>query len=74
MSQSDIARSYRDKYGMEMPTKKLARIMYAENNLTFVNVESARRILRYIEGKAGNYGRKKVIKTDYYMPTERPRN
>ena len=74
MSQSDIARGYRDRHGMEMPTLKLARIMYAENKLTFVNVESARKALRYIEGKHGSYKRKVAIKTKYYMPNERPRN
>jgi predicted phosphodiesterase len=74
MTLSDIARSYRDKYGMQMPSLKLARIMYAENNLTFRSVESARKALRYIEGKHGDYTRKAVTKTKYYMPTERPRN
>jgi len=49
-----IARNYRAKHP-EMPTKKLARIMYAENNLAFTNVERARSSLRYIEGKNGNY-------------------
>ena len=51
MKKADIARQYRDKYGMEMPTLKLARIMYNENNILFKNVEDARTFLRYIEGK-----------------------
>jgi hypothetical protein len=38
MTKCDIAREYRRKYGMEMPSLKLARIMYAENNLTFKDV------------------------------------
>jgi hypothetical protein len=33
----DIAREYRKKYP-DYPTLKLARIMYAENNLSFVSV------------------------------------
>jgi predicted phosphodiesterase len=74
MNQSDIARQYRDKYGMEMPSLKLARIMYAENKLSFHSVESARKALRYIEGKHGNETRKTAINTKYYMATERPRN
>lgn len=50
-TQADIARQFRDKYGMEMPTLKLARIMYNKNKLSFLNVESARGALRSIEGK-----------------------
>ena len=72
MTLSDIARQYRDKYGMEMPSLKLARIMYAENKLSFKHVEAARSILRRIEGK--NQSPDKVTKTKYYMPTERPKN
>ncbi len=51
MTKVGIAREYRDKHGMEMPTLKLARIMYNENNILFKNVEEARSSLRYIEGK-----------------------
>jgi predicted phosphodiesterase len=51
MTKVGIARKYRDKHGMEMPTLKLARIMYNENNILFKNVEDARSSLRYIEGK-----------------------
>ena len=38
---------------MEMPTLKLARIMYSENKLLFKDVEDARFRLRDIEDKAG---------------------
>lgn len=48
-----IAKEYRDRYGNDMPTLKLARIMYEENKLKFSNLESARRTLRYLEGKSG---------------------
>jgi predicted phosphodiesterase len=51
MTKASIARQFRDKYGMEMPTLKLARIMYGKNKLSFKNVEDARSILRAIEGK-----------------------
>lgn len=54
MSKVAIARKYRDKFGMEMPTLKLARIMYKENNLLFKDVEDARTTLRRIEGKSDN--------------------
>lgn len=58
MRNSDIAREYRKKHGMDMPTKKLARIMYEENKFTFKDVEAARISLRYIEGKVGDRDRK----------------
>jgi predicted phosphodiesterase len=51
MTKADIARKYRNEYGMEMPTLKLARIMYAKENLTFRDVEDCRDVLRGIEGK-----------------------
>jgi predicted phosphodiesterase len=52
MTKTGIARSYRNKHGMEMPTLKLARIMYNENKLVFKHVEDARLFLRAIEGKS----------------------
>lgn len=71
MTKSDLARKYREEYGWEMPTLKLARIMYSENNLLFKDVESTRLFLRYIEGKHG--ARNKKFKTIIPMP-ERPKN
>jgi predicted phosphodiesterase len=53
MRKIDLCRTYRDKYGMSMPTLKLARIVYKDNPLLFKNVEDARTSLRQIEGKAG---------------------
>ena len=50
---TEIARQYRLKYGNDMPTSKLARIMYEENKLKFTSLETARSRLRYIEGKTG---------------------
>ena len=55
VTKGDVARQYRDKYGMDMPTSKLARILYNENKIMFKDVENARNILRAIEGKFGNY-------------------
>jgi predicted phosphodiesterase len=68
MTKSSIARSYRNQYGMEMPTLKLARIMYKENNLIFKHVEDARSHLRGIEGKLNT-----TTKTTHPYP-ERPKN
>lgn len=68
---TDLAREYRKKYGIAMPTLKLARIMYADNPLMFNNVETARSALRYIEGKQGDAHR--TFKT--IIPSEvRPKN
>ena len=57
---SSLAREYRRKYP-DMPTKKLARIIYTENNLLFKDAEGVRSILRYIEGKAGSNNSKKCV-------------
>jgi predicted phosphodiesterase len=74
MTKSEVARHYRDTYGMDMPSHKLARIMYAENNLLFKDVENARSFLRYIEGKFGKKQQSKINKTEYYMKEKRPMN
>jgi predicted phosphodiesterase len=66
-----LARAYREQYGQEMPSLKLARIMYEKEHLTFKDVEDARNALRYIEGKAGKKNRQRttIVKTE-----DRPRN
>lgn len=64
MSKAALARKYRDQYGMEMPTRKLARIMYKENSLLFKDDEDARYFLRSIEGKAKTTGVKQTHKTE----------
>jgi len=69
MKQSLLALEYRNKYGWEMPTLKLARIMYGENELLFTNLESARSALRAIEGKHKSSGSKV-----YKEIPDRPRN
>jgi predicted phosphodiesterase len=68
---SDKARAYRERYGWDMPTLKLARIMHKDNPLMFANVEDARERLRYIEGKKGDHHRKKV---HLEKMEDRPRN
>lgn len=72
MKKTDVAREYRVKFGMEMPTLKLARIMYGENELLFKHVEDARKWLREIEGKTGK-GQRPQDK-GVFMTDERPKN
>lgn len=67
-SKVNLARKYRDKWGMKIATKSLARVMYNENKLVFKDVEDARTILRSIEGKAGH----RVLVT--HPTPERPKN
>mgnify|MGYP000905483205 CR=1 FL=1 len=73
MLKIDVSKEYRSKYP-DMPTLKLARIMYAENNLLFTNVDAARTSLRYIEGKQGNTHRKRVAGSEFGRDGERPKN
>ena len=74
MSQkATTAREFRDKYGKEMPTLKLARIMLKETNHLFKDVEDARTVLRYIEGKSG-YKLKENTKHNKYFADERSKN
>lgn len=74
MTNAEIAREYRDKYGPNMPTHQLARVMYQQCPAAFNNFESARYALRYIEGKTGNKDKKSVTSTSYYMENKRPLN
>lgn len=69
-----IARDYRDKHGMDVPTKKLARIMFEENKLLFKDLEDARTILRYIEGKFGYASASESFSGKYFLKGERPKN
>lgn len=75
MTKSDVARDYRRTHGKEMPTLKLARIMYKENKLLFKDVEDARARLRYIEGKSGRVLKKDLgEKSEFIVKEDRPRN
>lgn len=68
MKKLNVARNYRDLHGMDMPTLKLARIMYKENDLLFRDVEDCRSALRNVEGKSV-----KGVKVTHPAP-ERPKN
>lgn len=70
-TKTDLCRDYRLKYGSEMPTHKLARIVYKENPLTFKTTESARNILRQIEGKGSKQAK---IDKDVFTVPPRPMN
>jgi len=74
MKKSQLCREYRTKYGMEMPTKTLARIMYKEHPLLFTNLEDARSRLRVIEGKSGDKNRKEISNKEMFLEGERPKN
>jgi predicted phosphodiesterase len=66
MSKVNIARDYREKYGWDMPTLKLARIIYNDNPLSFGSIDHARTSLRSIENKLGKKNKIKITKE---MPT-----
>lgn len=68
MKKLDVIRSYRDKYGMDMPTLKLARIIFKENAILFKDVEQVRSYLRSIENKSAY-----TAKVTHPYP-DRPRN
>lgn len=71
LTKTQIAREYRDKYGMEMTQRKLARIIYKEHELTFKNEEEVRYYVRAIEGKTGANSNK--VKITHPHP-QRPLN
>ncbi|GAC1414702.1 MAG: hypothetical protein NVSMB66_7790 [Candidatus Doudnabacteria bacterium] len=72
MLKANLARQFR-KENPDMPTLKLARIMYGKHPLHFKNVEEARFSLRYIEGKTGPK-LKKNIKDEFLKEEPRPYN
>jgi len=60
MTNKELCISYREKYGWGMPTLKLARIIYKNENLSFSTLEAVRTCLRVLEGKSDK--RAKVVK------------
>jgi predicted phosphodiesterase len=53
-TKANLCVEYREKYGWDMPSLKLARIIYNDNQLLFKSPEAVRSSLRAIEGKMGN--------------------
>lgn len=74
MNKSKLSREYRKKYGMDMPTKSLAKVMYKEHPLLFTDLENARAALRRIEGKSGAQNRAETINKEFFLEGERPKN
>lgn len=75
MNKADMCRMAREKYGWEMPTLKLARIVFWENKLYFKDVQDARMVLRSIERKNGSKTNGiKVTAPIEYQEKHRPRN
>lgn len=72
----EVAREYRKKYGLDVPTLKLARIMYKDNNLLFTSLDAARSSLRYVEGKSGTKVMRESNKKNYpqFAVEDRPKN
>jgi len=52
MNKTEIVRQYRAKHP-NMPSHKLARIVYNDHKLLYKDTEDVRAIIRYIEGKRG---------------------
>lgn len=69
LSKADICRQYRRQYP-DMPSLKLARILYKENPLVWDNIETIRTTLRQIEGKSS----KRMIVYPDLKRDERPKN
>jgi predicted phosphodiesterase len=67
-SKSDLIRQYRDQYGMDMPSLKLARIIFEKESLLFSNVEAVRSELRRIEGKRGEISKNNILNKPYLIP------
>lgn len=72
MTKASVAAEFRSKHGPDVPTKTLARALYAEHPLLFKSVEDARKSLRYIEGKSGEQNRKYSVYKELYI--EEPRS
>lgn len=62
MTKINVVRKYREKYGWDMPTLKLARIIYNDNPLLFTTLDATRCMLRLIENKMGKTNRCKIDK------------
>jgi predicted phosphodiesterase len=73
-TKSELARELRSRFP-DAPTLTLAKKLAKEHFETFLSVEEARSILRYIEGKKGVQSRKDLgTKTAFLINKERSRN
>ena len=74
MTKQQIAADYRRKYGQEMPTLTLAKILYHERPMDFKDLEHARSVLRIIEGKNGARAKKYITDKSLFVEGARPYN
>jgi predicted phosphodiesterase len=72
MANVDIAQEYRLKFGQDIPTRSLARIMAHDGVVK--SIDEGRDALRYLEGKKGAKDRKSTAKRNMQMQQERPKN
>lgn len=68
MNKKELLIKYREEHGWEMPSLKLARIIYKENPLNWSTEDAIRKGLRDLEGKGGR------IKQPFKTIPERPKN
>jgi len=68
-----LAKEYRERYGWEMPSLKLARMLFRDFPNVWSSIDAARSAVRYIEGKSGNY-RNKLTNSKKMTKIERPKN
>ena len=73
MTKSKIAREWRTKHP-DMPTLKLARIIYAKDSVAYKSIEDVRSTLRYIEGKQGIQAKACIKDKSFVKDEERPKN
>jgi len=73
MTKSSVAAEFRAKHGPDVPTKTLARALYAEHPLLYKDVDDARSALRYIEGKHGRKDKRTANSTFSEFIKESPR-
>jgi len=69
-----VAREYRIKFGVDMPTHTLSKVLYKENKSLYHSLEHARGCLRRIEGKKGNRNGKEMKDKSLVMERDRPNN
>ena len=73
-TKSELARELRSRFP-DAPTLTLAKKLAKEHFETFLSVEEARSILRYIEGKKGVQSRKDLgSKREFIIEKERSKN
>lgn len=73
MTKAEIAREYVQSFP-DISKSALARLMFAENNVLFKDVEDARYSLRYVTGANGENNRSKIPESDIKQGVSHPTN